>query len=184
MPLPARSLLNDGFWLHRFDDLYAKASPKVRSYLLATGFGMGGESIRAGPAPWLARVNELPPALRKAGIRGVAYGMASNDPQAAVEWALTLADPAERARDSILEQWLSVRPDEASAYARAMPAGAGHDHAIQSISEKVLLGSSEEIARWWSDLAAGDRKIARGVFDKTKLSDERRQKLDAALKGR
>ena len=85
---------------------------------------------------------------------------------------------------SILEQWLSVRPDEASAYARAMPAGAGHDHAIQSISEKVLLGSSEEIARWWSDLAAGDRKIARGVFDKTKLSDERRQKLDAALKGR
>jgi hypothetical protein len=78
-----RSLVNGGSQMDRFEGLLAKASPKIRQYLLDVGFQSGmmyvgsGQTIDFKPDVWLARLDELPDErkgtlwaeLRKAGLQ-------------------------------------------------------------------------------------------------------------------
>jgi hypothetical protein len=118
-------------------------------------------------------------------IQQVARNQAARNPEAAMEWASNLpADRAADARNAVLENWLSVRPEGAAAYARKLPAGPERDHAIRTVSQNLIFQSPEQAADWFRTLPAAEQKTAREVFDHTGLSDDQRRQLEQALKKR
>ena len=117
-------------------------------------------------------------------IQQVARGQAAKNPEAAMQWAAGLpGDRAGEARNAVLENWLSIRPESAADYARKLPAGEEHDRAIGTVSQNLVFQSPQQAAAWYRQLGAADRKAAREIFDHSGINADRRRELDEALKG-
>jgi hypothetical protein len=115
-------------------------------------------------------------------IRLVASIQGRANPEATMEWASGLpADRRESARSAALEGWLEARPESATAYARALPAGPERTRAIETVSRTLASQSAEQAAKWFRDLPAAEQKIASEIFDHASLSEDKRRQLSKAL---
>ena len=115
-------------------------------------------------------------------IHQVARGQASKNPEAALEWAESLkGDRAKAAREAVLESWLNVRPDAAGEYVRKMPAGMEREQAVRTVSQSLIWQSSKQAADWYHTLPAVEQKLAREVFDRSGLDQDKRNELEKAL---
>ena len=116
-------------------------------------------------------------------IHQVARSQAAKNPEAAMQWAAGL--PGERAadaRNAVLENWLSIRPEGAADYARQLPAGEDRDRAIRTVSQTLVFQSPQQAAAWYRKLGDADRKAAREIFDRSGLGADQRRQLEDALK--
>jgi hypothetical protein len=152
-----RSLINGGSQMERFDSLLAKASPKMRPYLIESGFHYGsmyaanpGQVVDFKPDVWLARMEELPADHRANCISGVAQGWAATDPEGALKWATSLPDPAQRQQAFMGAVSSCDRSDvyEAAAWDDTLPAGADRDVAAQSLSNSLSMSQPEAAWTW------------------------------------
>lgn len=115
-------------------------------------------------------------------VQQVARSQANKNPEAALEWAKSLgAGRADRAKQAVLESWISVRPEGAAAHVRKMPSGPERDTAIRQVSQNLIWQSPKQAAEWCLSLPAEDQKLARETFARTGLSADKQQELEKAL---
>ena len=147
----AMGLLNGGSQMDRFEDLLGKVSPKLRPYLLESGFSFGVGNGHADPVKWLPRLNELPAEQRPHAVSALAGGWAGSDPQAAIAWASALTDSAQReqALGSAVMTWATADIYESSQWVNALPPGKTRDVAAQNVA-RSLTNSSPEAAWTWA----------------------------------
>jgi hypothetical protein len=146
-----RSLLNGGSQMERFEDLLEKISPKLRPYLLQSGFSFGLGNGSIDPAKWIPRLEEIPSEQRANAVSGLARGWAASDPQAALEWASTLTDPAQRdqAIGGAVAGWANADVYESSQWINSLPAGETRDVATTNLVA-TLINSAPESAWTWA----------------------------------
>jgi len=153
-----RSLFNGGSQIHRIEELLAEASPKLRTLMIETGFDLGFNYQHAGfdPARWVPRINELPENRRENAFNGLARGWAGSDPEAAINWALSLTNPAQRdsAFDAATNGWAAADPHEAAEWVNSIPAGTQRD--VASSNLVASLARSEPESAWTWALSIGD----------------------------
>jgi hypothetical protein len=173
-----RSLINGGNQMHRFEDLLAKASPKIRPYLLETGFTHGFGNIVTEPAVWLARLEELPADRRGNAMSALAGNWARSDPEKALEWAMSLKDSAQReaAFNSATSSWAAADVYEASQWINSLPAGGDRDIAVHSLAG--ALARSEPESAWTWALTIGNPTSRRNALSAAYFAMSRK---DAAI---
>ena len=76
---------------------------------------------------------------------------------------------------------MTVFAEKDLAAARALPAGSERAAAIETVSQSLVWQSAEQAVQWLRDLPPAERKIAREIFDRTNLAEDRRRLLDKAL---
>jgi hypothetical protein len=147
--LGARFVMQGNTPMTQFEELLAKASPKMRPYLLETGFdcalqSSAGTDLRK----WLGRVDELPQEQRANATGGLVRNWARIDPQSAIQWALTLKEPEQRnqAIARAVESWSANHGREAADWINSLPAGTDRDTATVSLIG--ALGRSEPETAW------------------------------------
>lgn len=115
-------------------------------------------------------------------INAAVLALAKQRPEAALEWTTKLpADRIAKARNSVLDSWLDIRPADASEYARNLPAGPERERALMTVTERLIWRSPESAAAWLKKLPEADQ--AKVVKDsELKLEPEDRAKLNAAMK--
>ena len=157
-----RSLINGGSQMHRFEELFEKASPAIRPYLLETGFTYGSDAIGADPQRWLARLDELPAEKRLNAIAGVARGLAANDPQNAVEWALSLKDPTQRdqAFGAVTSTWAMNDVYETATWIDSLPSGANRDNATRGLVSALSFSEPETAWTWALSIGTAEARLA------------------------
>ena len=115
-------------------------------------------------------------------IETIVRFQATANPETTMAWAGGLpADRREKARNAALQGWLEARPEGAIAFARALPAGSERTRAIETVSQSLVSQSAERAVKWLRDLPPAEQKIAREIFDRANLADEKRRQLDKAL---
>ena len=145
-----RSLLNGGSQMNRFEELYEKASPGIRSILLENAFTFGFDRSGIDPLKWLPRIEELPPERRGQALAGVARSWAANDPAAATQWALSLTDEQSRtnALSSATATWIQADRYEAASWINSLPAGADRDIATHGLVGALMQNEPESAWTW------------------------------------
>ena len=115
-------------------------------------------------------------------IRMVVSIQAQANPEETMQWAGGLpADRREAARNAALEGWLESRPEGATAFTRALPAGPERTRAIETVSETLAYQSAELAAKWYANLSVAEKVAARESFNHANLPDEKRRELNKAL---
>ena len=161
-------------WLAAVPDADARraAIDKV-GWTWAVGDPAGARDFIAGPHGGMASANM---------IRLVASIQGRANPEATMEWASGLpAGRRESARNAALQGWTEARPEGATAFARALPAGPERTRAVETVSQSLAFQSAEQAAKWVRDLPPADRKTAREIFDRANLDDGKRRELEKAL---
>jgi hypothetical protein len=155
------SLLNGGSQMDRFEDLLTKISPTLRPFLLESGFGYGMRNGSVDPAKWIPRLAELPDSQRLNAVGSLAHGWAVNDPQAAIEWASSLTDPAQReqAIGSAVGGWASADIYESSEWINSMPKGGTRDIATQHLVGALSNSAPESAWTWAMSIATPQNRI-------------------------
>ncbi len=156
-----RSLFNGGSQMDRFEELYAKASPKLRASLIEAGFSYGREAMSANPALWVSRLNELPADRRANAISGLAGGWAANEPGKAIEWARTLTDENERASalTAATSGWAQSEPIEAAQWINTLPAGKERDIGASGLVQSLINTAPEDAWTWAQSIADPSRRM-------------------------
>ena len=164
-------------WLASVPDAEARRAALERvGWTWAMGDPAGARDFLGGPHGDMA-----PPSM----VQLVVKFQAAANPDETMAWAGTLpAGRRESVRNAALEGWMEARPEGATAFVRALPSGAERTRAIETISRTLALRSAEQAVGWLRDLPAADQKLARDTFARTRLPDELRRQLDAALKER
>ena len=115
-------------------------------------------------------------------VQWTARMQAMANPEATMAWAGGLpAGRRESARRAALEGWVQVRPEGAITFTRALPAGPERTSAIETVSQSLAARSPEQAVQWLRDLPPAEQKIAREIFDRANLADDKRRLLDKAL---
>lgn len=115
-------------------------------------------------------------------VSQVARSQTSKDPEAAMQWASKLpGERAEAARQAVLDQWLSIRPEGAMEYARTLPSGPAREQAIRTVSQTLAYQSPQQLGTWYGKLPGSDQKIIREIIDQTRFPDAQMQQLKKAL---
>jgi hypothetical protein len=120
-------------------------------------------------------------------IYQVARNQAAKNPEAAMEWASGLpSDKVADARRAVLDNWLQIRPEGASAYVLKMPAGKDREAAILSISQNFLFAPTglDQAVDWFRKLPASDHEMALQAIQLTQIDPERKRKVVEALNGK
>ncbi len=162
----AQSMLNGGQQMHRFEEFLAKASPKLRPYLIEAGFQFGFEYIDSqrnamiDPAPWTSRINELPPERREYAVMGLARSWAQNDPLAALKWAQSLQEPAHRtgALGAAVSKWAETDPYETAEWINSLPKGGERDIATTGLVLSLSQSEPESAWSWALSIESGDKR--------------------------
>ena len=157
-----RSLFNGGSQMDRFEDLFAKASPRMRVSLIEAGFSYGREALSADPALWLSRLDALPGDRRTNAIGGLASGWAANDPAKAIEWATALPDQNERgsALSAATAGWAQADPIEAAQWLNTLPAGTDRDIGAQGLVGALMNSEPESAWTWARSIADPARRLS------------------------
>jgi hypothetical protein len=144
-----RSLIGLDIPMTRFEELLDSASPKLRPLLLAAAFEFPRQHIiAADPQRWLPLFAELAPDQRLASVSWLAGSWATADPRAAVQWALSLPDAAQRqkALSGAAGGWAAHEPHAVTQWVKSLPSGKDRDIASRSVSGSYL--HSEPVAAW------------------------------------
>ena len=155
-----RSLLNGGTQMHRFEELFEKASPTIRPLLLESAFTFGLDRTAIDPAKWLPRIEELPVERRGQALAGLARSWASNDPAAATQWALSLGDPQQRllALGSATSSWIAADSFEAAAWIDSLPSGADRDVATHTLVGSLMKTEPESAWTWALSIEGSEQR--------------------------
>ena len=112
-------------------------------------------------------------------IHQVARNQAAKNPEAAMEWASKLpAKRASTARQAVLDQWLTVRPEGAMAFVMRLPAGLERERAVQSITQTLLHQAPARAGEWLKRLPAAEQQMIRETVAQMPLSAEQRRGLE------
>jgi hypothetical protein len=161
-------------WLASLPDAQAQRAALGRLWNWASTDPEGVRDFIAGPYGHLATSSLLHQLARRE---------AAKNPEATMEWASGLpADRGSDARNAVLENWLGIRPEAATAYARKLPAGPERERAIRTVSQTLVSQSPQQAVEWYRSLPTAEQKIAREMFDRTGLKDDERRQLEQALK--
>ena len=173
-----RSVINGGSQMNRFEELLSKASPKIRPLLLEAGFQFGGRNAGADAARWTQRLSELPSERQANAVGSLASGWAQVDPEAAIQWALSLPDAGQRDRalQNATGTWAAADPYEASAWINSLPAGKDRDIATRNLVG--ALSAAEPETAWTWALSIGSSEQRRSALE---LAYMGMVKKDAAL---
>jgi hypothetical protein len=116
-------------------------------------------------------------------VSQVAARQAMIDPAAAMKWASTLpGNRGSTARMGALSGWLAHNPEQAQAYALALPASSERQEAVRTISLNVASQSIERAAEWFHTLTAEDQQVATQAFQQIGFDDRQRRALEEAIK--
>jgi hypothetical protein len=112
----ARTLLNGGHELQRFEKLYANAPDRLREPLVEQAFkNLSGDYMRD-PKVWLSRVSLLPAEKQVEGIAAVARTWAMQNPEEAALWVQ--AQPSGDARKAAISKIASTWAEQDEAAVR------------------------------------------------------------------
>ena len=155
-----RNLINGRDAMNRFEDFLAKAAPTVRPYLIAAALS-GYDSVDVGTPLWVDRINELPADRQGKAIAGLARSWARADPQAAIQWALSQPDPANRdaALNASATEWASSDLREAAAWINAQPVGLNRDIATRGLVGGIAYSQPESAWTWALGIQTPAQKI-------------------------
>ena len=156
-----RGLFANGNGMNRIEDYLAKASPKMRTYLIETALAGIYESIGADARLWVNRINELPADRQGKAIAGLAQSWASADPQAAIQWALSQPDPANRdaALNASAKAWALSDIRDAAAWINAQAVGATRDTATRGLVGGLAHTQPESAWTWALSIQTPAQKI-------------------------
>jgi hypothetical protein len=146
----ARSLVNGGSQMSRFDELLEKASPKMRPYLLETAFDFGMQTAAADPQRWIARIGELPEERRMHAAASLARSWAGTDPEAAIAWASSFQKPEQRAQafEAAAQGWATSDPADAARWINTLPTGRDRDVAANGLVGALVRNQPENAWSW------------------------------------
>ena len=156
-----RNITNGKDEMNRFEDYLAKASPKMRAYLIESAL-LGHASGPGADAPlWVDRLRELPADRQEKAIAGLARSWANADPQAAIQWALAQPDPANReaALNAGAKAWAASDIREAAAWINAQPAGPNRDIATRGLVGGIASAQPESAWTWALSIQTPAQKI-------------------------
>ena len=161
----ASRLLNEDDEIARFHQLLEQATPRVRPLLIASAFQHGVSSATSGidPAGLVEFLHEVPADRRHGAITSLSSGWSRLDPTAALAWARSLPDQAQRehATRTAVRSWAASDPDEAAQWVSALPVGTPRDHASASLVETLMHTQPESAWTWAQNIGSGpDRKRA------------------------
>ena len=163
-----QQILEGGVWYlmdgwragNRFEDYLAKASPKMRPYWIESALS-NYAGVGADAPLWVDRLHELPADRQGKAIAGLARSWARADPQAAIQWALSQPDPANR--DAALKAsagaWASSDIREAAAWINAQPAGVNRDIATRGLVGGLAYAQPETAWTWALSIQTPAQKI-------------------------
>ncbi len=118
-------------------------------------------------------------------VMQVARSQTAKNPEAAMKWTESLAsEQAATARSAVLSNWLQIRPEGATNYARSLPAGPEREKAIQTVSQTLLWQSPAQAAAWLRSLPPAEQTVVRGIFDRAGMPADQRAQLETAIKGK
>ena len=157
-----RSLLNGGSQMDRFEELFAKATPRMRVLLIEAGLSFGRTAMVGDPELWISRLNELPAERRSTALGGFASGWAANDPAKAIAWATALTDENERnmALGAATSGWAQSDPIEAARWLNTLPAGADRDIGAQGLAATLMNSEPESAWTWARSIADPARRMS------------------------
>jgi hypothetical protein len=155
-----RSLLRGNGAMNRFEDYLAQATPKVRPYLIEAALSRY-EGVGADAPLWVDRLHELPPDRQEKAIAGLARSWANADPQAAIQWALSQPNSANRdaALNASAKAWASSDIREAAAWINGQPVGANRDIATRGLVEGIAYSQPESAWTWALSIQTPAQKI-------------------------
>ena len=155
-----RSLTNGENAMNRFEDFLARASPKMRTYLIENALSRSGVVGTDAPL-WVNRLHELPADRQEKAVAGLASSWARADPQAAIQWALAQPDPAQReaALKASAGAWASHDLRDAAAWINAQPAGLNRDIATRGLVGGLAYAQPESAWTWALSIQTPAQKI-------------------------
>jgi hypothetical protein len=158
----ANSLINQGVGGDRLDGLLAKASPRLRPFLIEAGFSLGSAEPAGDLRPWLERLDELPADRRGIAISSLAGRWAAHDPEAAAQWAAALSDPAHResAIGSLAGRWAQSDSYEASQWIASLSPGPERDTASWALVNVIAKSEPDSAWTWAQSIADPGRRLA------------------------
>ncbi len=156
----AQSLLNGGNQMHQLDEFLANASPTMRPFLIEAGLQFLPQGQFSDPAKWVKYLNEIPEERRGNAVIGLARGWARSDPETALQWSLTLTDPAQResALGYAAGTWATEDAVDAAHWVNALPAGANRDIGAQVLALSLARSEPETAWTWALSVANADRR--------------------------
>jgi hypothetical protein len=117
-------------------------------------------------------------------INQVARNQVAKNPEAAMEWASGLSEArSSEARRSVLESWLQIRPEGATAYVSKLPSGPERENAVRTVSQNLMWQAPEQLGTWFRSLPAADQAVVRQSLDQNRLPADRQKLIEQALKG-
>jgi hypothetical protein len=142
----ARSLLNGGNMLYRFDSLYSQAPDRLKQSLLQSAYGfLRGDNLDD-PQPWIARLPQVPDAQRGQAEQALARAWAEKSPENAIAWTQTL--PADSARanavSAIVSTWAGTDSSSAVNWVQSMPQGAERDQSANALATALAERNPKE----------------------------------------
>lgn len=155
----ARSMINGGAAMEQFDEFLEAASPKLRPYLLETGFSCGMDEFGSDPEKWVKRLDELPEDKRTEARRLLGMGWAMSDPASAMKWATSLPEGPQRdaAFFPVISGWAQKNSYDASQWIEKQPVGRTRDLATSSLVG-ALVQSQPETAWNWAITIEGEQE--------------------------
>jgi RNA polymerase sigma factor (sigma-70 family) len=198
--LLADGLLHHGAALHRLDRLVMEAPERLRPALVECAFNHLRWETLADPQPWIARLSQLPNAMRTSGMASLAGAWAEQMPEEAVGWVTSLpaGDHRARAMAAVASAWAAQDPLAAAVWVAGMSGGTERDRSVQAL----VLAIAEEFPReaWdWAMsidepegrtraathaarmMAAWDVSIARSWIENGRLTPEAKAAIQSTL---
>ncbi len=164
----SRKIFADGIWYlvnawrtpNRFEDFFATASPKMRPYFIESALSYY-DGVGADVPLWVGRLRELPADRQVKGIEGLASRWASADPQAALQWALSQPDPANRdaALNATAKVWAAGDLRDAAAWINAQPVSLTRDIATRGLVGGISYSQPESARTWAMSIQTPAQKI-------------------------
>lgn len=109
--------------------------------------------------------------------------MAKANPASAMEWLPGVpAEHQQQATSTVLNTWMSMQPDAATAWVVNLPAGERRTTAFKEIARSIAWFPDAWAARMLEALPAADRPLAREAIHSATLPPERRARLLEALR--
>ncbi|GEM_PF-879208 len=150
MKMLAQSALNGGRELSRFDQMMQEAPERLKQPLLECAFDDLGHQTLGEPQSWIARLNQLPESARPQGTADLAGAWASQVPEEATAWALSLpaGEAQNKAVGAIATAWAANDPQSAASWVESLPAGPERDHGAESLVGAVANEYPREAWDW------------------------------------
>jgi hypothetical protein len=160
----AQSLLNGGSMMYRLDNLLQNGPDRLKTPLLEKAF----EALPARPENmedpniWISRVQQLPEDARNSAYSSMAAAWAEKNPQAALQWAMSLPQNAglDSAVGSATSAYAASDPRAAANWVSTLPDGAIRDQAAKSLSMAIADNHPSEAWSWAMSIQSEPERLA------------------------